>query len=97
MASDHFEDVLILEPESWLATEEGKSNTYDEHGTPIQTVKKSIRTRVQQHDAIHGMYLLSSSYCLMCNCLLVFQPLARDALRKFFPDFDDEVRRAHGR
>lgn len=26
-----------------------------------------------------------------------FQPLALDALKKFFPDFEEEVKRAHGR
>ena len=55
VAADHFEDVLIIEPESWLHTEEGRSNIYDEDGTYIENSRQNTRTRVMQYNAIHGM------------------------------------------
>ena len=54
VASDHFEDVLIIDPEAWLATDEGRSNLYDCDGLLAQSSKKSVRTRVMQYQAIHG-------------------------------------------
>lgn len=54
VASDHFEDVLILEPEAWLDTEEGRSNTYDEHGKSTNCPKNNVRTRVSQYHGLHG-------------------------------------------
>ncbi|THH06443.1 hypothetical protein EW145_g4086 [Phellinidium pouzarii] len=80
IAADHFEDVAVVEPEPWLATEEGQSNTFDADGTPIESRRENIRTRVMQYTSVH-----------------IFQPLALLALRKLFPNVDEEVKNADGR
>lgn len=66
MASDHFEDVLILEPEAWLDTDEGKSNTYDEQGEPIPRPNRSGRTRVAQYNGSHGKQAIEPSFVSTC-------------------------------
>ncbi|KAI5116397.1 hypothetical protein M0805_005865 [Coniferiporia weirii] len=80
VAADHFEDVVVVEPEAWTATEEGKGNTFSAEGAPIDSQREHVRTRVMQYTSVH-----------------VFQPLALYALRKLFPNADQEVRNADGR
>ncbi|KAL5526456.1 hypothetical protein ACEPAF_8179 [Sanghuangporus sanghuang] len=79
VAADHFENVLIIEPEAWVFTEEGKSNTYDRNGVYIEDSREHARSRVAQYNAHHA-----------------FQPIALEALRKYFPSIDDEIRRTNG-
>lgn len=54
-AVDHFEDVLIIEPEAWVGTELGKTNPYDADGERTQETAPP-RARVMQYtNSIHGM------------------------------------------
>lgn len=53
--ADHFEDVLIVEPEEWLSTEEGKSGVYNALGEAIEDARIHKRSRVFQYTSIHGM------------------------------------------
>ncbi|KAH8117861.1 hypothetical protein DFH11DRAFT_1503246 [Phellopilus nigrolimitatus] len=80
IAADHFEDVLIVEPEAWVHTEEGQSNTCDKAGEYVESSREHVRTRVMQYDADH-----------------TFQPIALDALRKLFPDADEEIKSSDAR
>ena len=53
-AADHFEDVLIVEPEAWVGTDLGTSNSYDAKGDCVLE-KTPPRTRVMQYaNSIHG-------------------------------------------
>lgn len=54
IAADHFENVLIIEPEAWVFTEEGTSNTYDEKGVYIENSEVYPRSRVAQYKAHHS-------------------------------------------
>lgn len=55
IAADHFENVLIIEPEAWVFTEEeGRSNTYNEKGVYIENSRQHTRSRVVQYHAHHG-------------------------------------------
>lgn len=54
--ADHFEDVLIIEAENWLESEEAISNVYDGEGIEISGRRLHTRTRVRQYDATHGMH-----------------------------------------
>lgn len=54
VAADHFEDVLIVEPEAWVDSEEGRSNTYDENGVYVENSRQCARARVMQYRADHG-------------------------------------------
>lgn len=56
VCADHFVDVVVVEPEAWLATEEGKTSLFDAEGLPRAAVR-SKRGRVFQYNAIHGMLL----------------------------------------
>lgn len=55
VAADHFEDVLIIEPEAWLPSI-GKSNQYDAEGLPVLEEVSPQRTRVAHSDACHGQF-----------------------------------------
>jgi hypothetical protein len=46
---DHFERVVVVEPEAWLATSEG----WD----PAQQPQKSKRTRIMQYQSIQGQFI----------------------------------------
>ena len=55
-AADHFEDVLIVEPEAWVGTDLGMSNSHDAAGERIRE-KAPLRTRVMQYtNTFHGMH-----------------------------------------
>ena len=56
ICSDHFEDVLIIEPEAWLAGEEGAELIYDENGVP-RTSQQSSRTRIVQYNSVNSELL----------------------------------------
>ena len=47
---DHFERVIIVEPEAWLATVEGWK--LEQKGEPTQKTK--TRARVMQYQSLHG-------------------------------------------
>lgn len=53
VAADHFEDVLIIEPEAWLS-DVGKCNQYNAEGLPILEEGAPKRTRVAHSDVCHG-------------------------------------------
>ncbi|KLO08763.1 hypothetical protein SCHPADRAFT_595212 [Schizopora paradoxa] len=53
VCADHFEDVVIVEPEAWLATDDGVSPIYDENGNEIKNAAKFPRTRVVQYHGLH--------------------------------------------
>ena len=58
-AADHFENVLIVEPEVWVGTELGTRNWYNVHGERVQE-KTPPRNRVVQYaNSIHGEYIIS--------------------------------------
>ena len=50
---DHFEDVVIVEPEAWLGTDIGGKPPYNEIGT-LQG-ERHERARVLQYNAAHGV------------------------------------------
>lgn len=53
--ADHYEDVLIIEPEAWIGSEVGRSNAYTADGIPIEENSTPQRTRVMQYNnALHG-------------------------------------------
>lgn len=53
-AADHFEDVLVIEPEAWVGSELGKTNPYNTEGERIQETTPP-RTRVMQYsNSVHG-------------------------------------------
>lgn len=56
ICADHFEDVLIFEPEEWLSTEEGRTSVYDQDGQHKNPdIKPRARTRVGHYDSLHGL------------------------------------------
>ena len=53
-ATNHFEDVLIVEPEAWVGLEDGTSDSYDAHGDCVLE-EAPPRTRVMQYtNTVHG-------------------------------------------
>ncbi|THH04060.1 hypothetical protein EW145_g5799 [Phellinidium pouzarii] len=63
VAADHFEEVVIIESEAWLGTEEGKTNILDTEGRPIKSRREHARSRVMQYAAVH-IYQPLSLYAL---------------------------------
>ena len=55
ICADHFEDVVIVEPESWLGSEEGRTPPFNEAGER-NSKSHGSRTRVMQYKAAHGLY-----------------------------------------
>ena len=56
VCADHFEDVLIIEPEAWLATEEGQTPFFNEKGEKLESWRVHERGRVAQYTALHSKY-----------------------------------------
>ena len=54
ICADHFENVVIIEPEAWLDTDEGTSPIYDGSGVYIESRRTKTRARVEQYTAAHG-------------------------------------------
>lgn len=48
ICADHFEDVLVVEAESWVGTEEGRTPLYDENGVIREGDKVQVRARVHR-------------------------------------------------
>ena len=77
VCGDHYEHVVIIEPEEWLNTDEGitlpdgHQVRLNESGIPVEVNR---RTRVMQYTTTH-----------------VHQPITLMALRELFPDFDKEA------
>ncbi|KAL5489740.1 hypothetical protein ACEPAI_4572 [Sanghuangporus weigelae] len=53
ICADHFEDVVIVEPEGWLSTSDGCTDIFDEKGIRIGGRGLRQRTRVPQYRAQH--------------------------------------------
>lgn len=53
VCSDHFEDVVVIEPDAWVCTEEGMK-------IPVE-LPAMKRARVAQYNSLHGMCLLISN------------------------------------
>ena len=99
ICADHFEEVIIVEPEAWLDTEEGSSPVYDRNGDYIESSRVHGRSRVEQYTAAHSEQTVFSVSASSDETLLVpvFQPLALQALKKLFPGFEEKVKEFHGR
>lgn len=54
ICADHFEEVIIVEPEAWLGTEEGKSPVYDTDGVYVESNRVHARARAEQYTAPHS-------------------------------------------
>jgi hypothetical protein len=54
VCADHFERVIVVESEEWLATEEGTAPVCDEKGNMYCEERRHERTRVMQTDVLHG-------------------------------------------
>jgi len=88
ICSDHFEKVYIVEPESWLCTEDGKEvESWNQ---------KNKRSRVMQYYSTHGrrpiVFVLSfrlTYHSSSGNLVPVTQCLAR-----LFPEFEQECCRS---
>lgn len=61
VCADHFEDVVIVESESWLATEEGRTGPYNQSGEKTFEADH-VRARVMQHKAVNGSHQISEMY-----------------------------------
>ncbi|KZV89562.1 hypothetical protein EXIGLDRAFT_141093 [Exidia glandulosa HHB12029] len=77
LCADHFERVVVVEPESWTFTPEARAPPVDNIAEVVKddaTYKtiKHKRTRVYQYTSIHG-----------------YQTLLLDTLRQLFSDFED--------
>ncbi|KLO08762.1 hypothetical protein SCHPADRAFT_944175 [Schizopora paradoxa] len=59
ICADHFEDVLIVEPEAWLATEDGIAPVFDENGDRIKLTPEHQRTRLHQVFGAHVFQILT--------------------------------------
>lgn len=55
IAADHFENVLIVEPETWL-TGIGTRNQYNAEGASILTEETPLRSRIAQYAFVHSEY-----------------------------------------
>lgn len=54
VCADHFEDILIIEPESWANGYTGTEALYDENGERKGDVSTIPRQRVMQYNSSHG-------------------------------------------
>ncbi|KAH8116326.1 hypothetical protein DFH11DRAFT_1506179 [Phellopilus nigrolimitatus] len=88
ICADHFEDVLIIEPEAWLETKEGRTAVYDEKGAYIESRREHKRTRVEQYLRLH----LEKKWILSA-----FLPVIIMALKHLAADFEENMRRSDGR
>lgn len=61
VAADHFEEVVIVEPESWLS-DIGKTNQYSAEGIPVLEEEAPLRTRVAQYSLVHSELLHPSRF-----------------------------------
>ena len=61
ICADHFEEVLIIEPEMWTADTEGSQGRYDENGNLKEDLRVFARQRISQYNAAHceSIYALS--------------------------------------
>ncbi|KLO08764.1 hypothetical protein SCHPADRAFT_931591 [Schizopora paradoxa] len=59
ICADHFEDVVVVEPEAWIMSNDGSKPIYDERGDKIGSTEHRPRTRVHQYFAAHVFWNLS--------------------------------------
>lgn len=55
ICADHFEKVLVIEPEEWTVSEEAGEGLYDKDGVRRDGSRGYQRKRVLQYNAVHGM------------------------------------------
>jgi hypothetical protein len=83
---DHFERVIIVEPEAWLTTSEGWDSA--------QQPQKNRRTRIMQYESIQGQYI---SYCyystLTIRGITAFQVFGLLSLKKLFTAVEEECKK----
>ena len=58
VCADHFENVIVVEPEEWTTTEEAGRGRYDENGERRAGCSDHLRTRVYQYNSVHGTSFL---------------------------------------
>lgn len=94
VCSDHFEDVVVIEPDAWVCTEEGTK-------TPVQ-IPDSKRAHIAQYNSLHGqsffpclLYTLTAQLTKRI-AYTGYQTFALIALRNFFPSWDDQVEAEDG-
>lgn len=58
VAADHFEEVLIVDPETWLP-DIGKTNRYNAEGIPVFKREAPPRARVAQYSLVHSELVLT--------------------------------------
>ena len=68
VAADHFEEVVIVEPESWLS-DIGKTNQYNAEGIPVLEEDSPPRTRVAQYSFLHSELAASSEMFRRSLCI----------------------------
>lgn len=89
VCSDHFEDVVVIEPDVWVCADEGTK-------TPVK-VPDSRRAHVAQYNSLHGqsLFVILNLY-VDCetdqkDLYTGYQTFALIALRNFFPSWDNQV------
>lgn len=96
VCADHFEDVLVIEPELWTG-EDGESMEalYDENGERKDGVSATPRQRVMQYNSSHG----KDSHLMQrySDAALGFQPIQLRGLRRLFPEADKEIKKTDAR
>lgn len=95
VCADHFEDILVIEPELWTNGDKGMEALYDENGERKDDVSTTPRQRVIQYDSSHGKdpHLIQR----LSDVVLGFQPIHLRALRRLFPEFDKEAKKTDAR
>lgn len=53
MCSNHFQKVVIIEPEEWVTTEDGLRDRHRDNGSKLPVQKRS---RVAQYVAVHAFH-----------------------------------------
>lgn len=95
VCADHFEDILVIEPELWTTEDKDMENLYDKNGERKDGVCANPRHRVVQYNSSHGKdSQLHQGYSDLASG---FQPIQLRGLRRLFPDFDEEVKKSNGR
>lgn len=95
VCADHFEDVLVIEPEVWTNGDKGMDALYDENGERKDGVSTTPRQRVVQYNSSHGKG--SHLFQRQSDVALGFQPIHLRGLRRLFPEFDKEAKKTDAR
>jgi hypothetical protein len=92
VCADHFENVIIIDSEEWLASEEGVSAVCDDKGNMYPRTGQHRRSRVAQYGSFHGERN-STKFDEIADSrsALGYLVLLTNALRALFPEFDGEM------